>query len=118
MPRHASISVFLHRALLVLLMLGACLQPAMAAVCDVQDARVFASQQVDAVASVDRAHAGDAGDCCANPACSDCCLHATAFPAQSTPAIASALPTMHFVMLATDFRSSDEPVDIRPPIQG
>lgn len=116
MPRHASLSDFLRRALLALLILGASLQPAFAAVCDLGNERAFAFQGADTTTSADGDHADAAGDCCANPSCSDCCLHATAFPSQAAPAIASVMPTMQPVPLATGFRSSDYPVDIRPPI--
>lgn len=110
MLRRAPIAAFLHRTLLILLMLGACLQPAMAAVCDIEDARNFAAQ--------DAGDAGTGNDCCANPACSDCCLHATAFPAQAVTAVVSPMPMLQCIPLTTDFRYSDDPVDIRPPIAG
>ena len=119
MLRRAPIAAFLHRTLLILLMLGACLQPAMAAVCDIEDARNFAAQ--DAAVTATAQDAGDAGtgnDCCANPACSDCCLHATAFPAQAVTAVVSPMPMLQCIPLTTDFRYSDDPVDIRPPIAG
>ena len=118
MSRRAPIAKFLHRVLLVLLMLGACLQPALAAACDVEDLRGAApAGHAMVVATADR-HAGQAGDCCANPACDDCCLHATAFPPQALRVIAPAIASAHPIPLAADFRSSDDPVDIRPPIAG
>lgn len=118
MSRRAPIAKFLHRVLLVLLMLGACLQPALAAACDVEDLRDAApAGHAMVVATADR-HAGQAGDCCANPACGDCCLHATAFPPHVLRVVAPALHDTHPAPLAVEFRASDYPVDIRPPIAG
>lgn len=112
MLRRPSLFACLRMVLLAMLMLGACVQPALAAACDVEDARIA----LDAGNAI-HADTGEAGDCCTNPACGDCCLHAVA----SLPAVTHASPLIPGAgIVATPVarvRPADYPVDSRPPIR-
>lgn len=114
MSRRPSLLACLRLALLAMLMLGACLQPALAAACDVEDARV--ALDADAGPAADAGNAGDAGDCCDNPACGDCCLHAVA----SLPRLQSGMPFAPPCIAVAPLRPGTPravyPVDSRPPI--
>ena len=116
MSRYATPVVF-SRIILMMLALSLCLQPVSAANCDVNDVRIAldgGEATDDAAPDVD----GDLGDCCASTACVDCCLHVTALPSDAS--LSLALPELvcsdRFVL--ADFRPSDYPVNIRPPITG
>lgn len=116
MSRRRSHPSLFRIVLAALLALGLCLQPVLAAACDVEDVRVALDGGGPALSGLHDDGAGSAGDCCANPACGDCCLHATAtLPA----AIVATVPVLRIggvMPPRTDFRPSDYPVDVRPPI--
>ena len=120
MSRRPPLSVLLRLALMLVLALGSCLQPVFAAACDIEDVRI-ALEGGDAgavVSAADAGHMGDGDDCCANPACGDCCLHAVA--TLSTLSQATVLAAAHVddaAMRITD-PASIYPVDSRPPIAG
>lgn len=112
-------------ALVVVLLLGQVLTPAVATRCDIGDAIAAAGAREataagdDGAVAVAMADAGtpDVGDCC-DGGCIDCCLHAS-------PVLASPLrlPTAAFVSSVPLPRTpsvarGDYPVDIRPPIAG
>ena len=119
------------RALLAAwLLLGLALQPALAAACDIGDAsRALAGEAGnaappaadDAAQSAVQADGADgvgSNDCCANPACGDCCLTATAsLPAQALAVhvMPGTMPGMH---PAGAFAPRQTPVDNPPPIEG
>ena len=117
MSRPANPVAMFRIVLCALLALGLCLQPVLAAACDVEDATTVIQDGV----SVSDTHADDAGgsgDCCTNPACSDCCLHATASVPYTALAVVVPMPAHANTPLPDDVRPSDYPVDIRPPIKG
>ncbi len=118
MPRRAPLRACLRLVLLAMLILGVCLQPTFAAACDVEDARIaFEHGAETALSAADGDRTGDPADCCANPACGDCCLHATAsLPAipQTSPLSA---PRVCGAPLPDGFAPCDYPVDSRPPIR-
>lgn len=120
MSRRPPLFAFLRLALIAMLALGSCLQPALAAACDIEDARIAldggAARAV--MVAVDAGHGDGAGDCCANPACGDGCLHAAATMPASPQAMAFALPTVVGAPLRIARAASVYPVDSRPPIAG
>lgn len=105
----------LRIVLCALIALGLCLQPVLAAACDVEDAATMLEDGVYAT-SAHADGAGGSGDCCTNPACSDCCLHATASVPCSALSVTMPAPVHAATPLPDDMRPSDYPVDIRPPI--
>ncbi|GHC02508.1 hypothetical protein [Thermomonas carbonis] len=111
MSRRTSLLACLRMVLLAMLMLGTCLQPVLAAACDVEDVRIVFDHDADAASTAD-----DAGDCCANPACGDCCLHATAQLPATQLLMTGLRPGNCSTPTCLDFASSDESVDQRPPI--
>lgn len=117
MPRRASLANCLRMAFMAMLLLGLCLQPVFAAACDVEDVRIALDQDHDGEpASTTDADDGSA-DCCANPACSDGCLHAAASLPAAQAALAM-LPSRTCIAPAwIDVAPSDYPVDQRPPIE-
>lgn len=117
MSRRPPLSVFLRLALMVVLALGSCLQPALAAACDIEDARIVLDGG-NAGAVMAAPDAGHAGDCCANPACGDCCLHAAATLPASPQALAFAPPPAVGAPPRIVRAASIYPVDSRPPIAG
>ena len=99
--------------LLVMLILGQLLLPAVAAACAVADA----VPGIDAVSAA----AGDTGDdtgadCCGNAACSDCCLHAGSAPVTATRAAPVGTVDVEPVPPPTARAVGEYAVDIRPPI--
>lgn len=120
MSRRPPLSAFLRLILMVMLALGSCLQPALAAACDIEDARIALDGGAAGAVMVaaDAGHADGAGDCCANPACGDCCLHAAATLPASPQAMAFALPPVVGAPLRIARAASVYPVDSRPPIAG
>lgn len=106
------------------LLLGLALQPVLAAACDIGDAgNALAGERDQAAQSATSmpdqpGAANSADDCCANPACGDCCLTATA----SLPAQALALRPMPRATPAAHpddaFAPRQTPVENPPPIQG
>lgn len=117
MSRPVKPVTMLRIVLCALLAFGLCLQPVLAAACDVEDATTLIQDGL----SVSGTHgdtAGGADDCCANPACGDCCLQATASMPHTALAVPMSLPGQASTPLPDDVRSSDYPVDIRPPIKG
>jgi hypothetical protein len=112
--------MFLRLALMVMLALGSCLQPALAAACDIEDARIAldGGSAGAVMVAADVGHAGAAGDCCANPACGDCCLHAAATLPASPRAMVFAPPPAVGAPLRIARTASVYPVDSRPPIAG
>lgn len=115
MLRRAPLANCLRMVLMAMLLLGLCLQPVFAAACDIEDVRIVLDH--DGGATPDADNDGGAADCCANPACSDGCLHAAA----SLPAAQAVLfppPTSRCTAPAClEFTSSDLPVNHRPPIR-
>lgn len=120
--RRLGVFAWSRLVLVVVLLLGQVLTPAVATRCDVGDA-IAAAGARDATAVGDDAAAAamadagrpDVGDCC-DGGCIDCCLHAS-------PVLASPLrlPTAAFISSVPLPRTpsvarSDYPVDIRPPI--
>ena len=102
--------------LLIVLIAGQILTPALATACDIGDAL---AQAGDSAAVVDRtadAAAPAVGDCCDGGNCVDCCLHAspvlTAAPRLPSIAFAAVHHDLHTALVAP----SDYPVDVRPPI--
>lgn len=118
MPRRPPLLAWLHLLLLGGLLIGVCLQPALAAACEAADARIALGQESGTALTVaDEGHAGDAGGCCASPACGACCLHATAsLPPQ--PLMLPASPTHACVAPRRAGPAiARYPVDSRPPIR-
>ncbi len=117
MPRRASPTAFFRMALIAMLALGLCLQPVLAAACEIEDVQTALDQGAGA-ASVgsDADAAGGASDCCVNAACGDCCLHATASAPGERVAGVPAMPGIAVMAPTSEVRASDYPVDIRPPI--
>lgn len=119
MLRRLPLPVLLRLALLVLLALGSCVQPVLAAACDIEDARIAlqAGSTHAVLRAADAGHTGD-DDRCGNPACGDCCLHA----AVTLPAALRTLAFEHVAIVLTPLRCvavmSTYPVDSRPPIVG
>lgn len=110
-----------RRVLVVLLLLGQLLTPAVATHCDIGDAFVYGEQRAaafigDGVPAV-AAEAGipDDGGCC-DGGCIDCCLHASPVlasqPRLPAPSLVSSVP----VPRSLSFVPGDYPVDVRPPI--
>lgn len=107
----------LRMVLMTLLAIGLCMQPAFAAICAVDDACSVLGD--DAGATTTTANADDsssAGDCCSNPMCSDCCLHAVGPWHCAIISVASVMPILHGSQRVDEFRPRDYPVDIQPPI--
>lgn len=103
----------LRLALMVMLLVGVCLQPVLVLACEVEDARAA----LDGGAGTEApSQPGEPGDCCDNPACGDCCMHAPATvaePARSLPFFpqrAGPAP-VHCAVISAHY-----PVDSRPPI--
>jgi hypothetical protein len=102
--------------LLVVLLLGQVLTPAVATHCDIGDA--IAAMDADdgsRIAVTPGVESSDVGDCC-DGGCVDCCLHAS--PVLSSPL---RFPNLVFASLvplprAASVASGNYPVDIRPPI--
>lgn len=119
MPRRAPLAAsFLIRwALLLVLAVGTCVQPVLAAACEAGDAgAAFAAAAGQPAVDADAGAGGD--DCCDGQACGDCCLHATA-SLQPPPAVAAALPRAAPAVAPAPRRPAhDAPVEIRPPIRG
>lgn len=117
MSRRVSSLALFRIAMMALLMLGICLQPAFAAVCDLEDVQVVLDQSAAAAAAVDRT-GGSQGNsaCCANPACGGCCLHAAVPDANAMVVRAPTVPGIAVTALTSEVRTSDYPVDVRPPI--
>lgn len=119
MLRRLPLPVLLRLALLVLLALGSCLQPVLAAACDIEDARIAleAGSTRAVLSAADAGHTGD-DDRCGNPACGDCCLHA----AVTLPTVLRTLAFEQASIVLTPLRCIDimstYPVDSRPPIVG
>lgn len=116
MPSRALPFSLLRLALMGLLMLGICLQPVLAAACDVEDARVALDAGTDAAVAADAADGSR--DCCNSPACGDCCLHAAATLPAIPQAMAFAAVRMPSPPLRAGIAASAYPVDSRPPIRG
>ncbi len=76
----------LRLLLLLWLALAVLMQPAFAAVCDVNDVRLALAGAVEPAVDAETDRESQQ-ECCANPACGDCCLTATA----TLPATVSAL---------------------------
>jgi hypothetical protein len=106
--------------LIVVLLLGQVLTPAVATQCDVGDAiaavdAMHADDDRDVVAAMADTDSSDRSDCC-DGGCVDCCLHAS--PVLSSPL---RFPNLAFATLiplprTTTVAPGDYPVDIRPPI--
>lgn len=117
MSRRAPPILLFRMVLLTLLALGLCLQPTFAATCAIDDARSALGNDAAAdVISADVDSSDSAGDCCSNPLCSDCCLHAVGSLHSTNISVASVMPMLHDVQRVDKFRPRDYPVDIRPPI--
>ena len=115
MLRRASLANCLRMAFMAMLLLGLCLQPVFAAACDVEDVRIALDHDGGAASTTD--DDGGAADCCANPACSDGCLHAAASLPAEQAMLAVSPSRAGIAPVWLDFTSSDQPVDHRPPIQ-
>ena len=116
------------------LVLGLLLQPVMAAACDVGDARQALAAQDDARQAGDGAGARDRDgsahpaqegaqvpgdpDCCANPACGDCCLTATATLPARAPLVHAPPAPGPFVHGCVAVAPRRVPVENPPPILG
>lgn len=111
MPASPSLSRIL---LLGLLMAVVLVKPVLAMTCEIHDAQRVLASGSEAVMTAVQDSAVD--ECCALPACNDCCTHATALLstlATPSPAViaTSALPS-----LSVGFEPIALPVAIRPPI--
>lgn len=119
MPRRASSIAIVRLALMAVLMLGIFLPPAFAAVCDIEDVQVALDQGTGtaAAAAADPTDGSQGNSvCCANPACGGCCLHAAVPDANAVVVAARAVPGIEVTALVSEVRTSDYPVDVRPPI--
>ena len=117
MPLRKPTSFVYRLVLLTLLALGLCLQPAFAETCAIDDARSALADHTEAAGiatDVDASRSSD--DCCSNPVCSDCCLHAVGSLHSIRISVASVMPMLDDSQRVDTFRPRDYPVDIRPPI--
>lgn len=117
MSRRTPTTVLFRMVLLTLLALGLCLQPTFAATCAIDDARSTLADDTgaaDIAADADSSASGD--DCCPNPVCTDCCLHAVGSLPNTRLSVASVMPMLHDSQRVDEFHPRHYPVDIRPPI--
>lgn len=115
MPRRASFANCLRTVFMAMILLGLCLQPVFAAACDIEDVRIVLDHEDGAASDADTDDG--AADCCANPACSDGCLHAAASLPARQAMLSPSPSSVCTARLWLDFTSSDQPVDHRPPIR-
>lgn len=119
MPRPSPLRTCLRLVLLAMLVFGMCLQPVLAAACDIEDVRSALDHDAGEAANAEHGErSGVPGDCCANPACGDCCLHATASLPAAPHTMAIVAPRACAMPLRVGFAPGDYPVDSRPPIRG
>ncbi len=104
----------LRTMLMAMLALGLCLQPVLAAACEIADA----TQAADSTSGEDQGTAAGQDECCPNQACSDCCLHATATFDPIRVSVSSVPDAVHVPPPSSGPPPSDYPVAIRPPIAG
>lgn len=115
MLRRAPLANCLRMVLMTMLLLGLCLQPVFAAACDIEDVRIVLDHDDGTSSPMD--DDGGAADCCANPACSDGCLHAAASLPTSQAMLSPPPSSVCIAPRSLDFTSSDQPVNHRPPIR-
>lgn len=117
MSRRPPAIVLFRMVLLTLLALELCLQPTFAATCAIADARsALADDTAAGVVATDAGRSASSDDCCSNPVCSDCCLHAVGSLHSTRISVASVMLMAHDVQRVDEFHPRDYPVDIRPPI--
>jgi hypothetical protein len=115
MLRRTAFANCLRMVFMAMLLLGLCLQPVFAAACDVEDVRVAFDHEGGPGPDTDTD--GGAAECCANPACSDGCLHAAASLPTEQAKLAVSPSRTGTAPVWLDFTSSDQPVNHRPPIR-
>ena len=117
MSSRKPLPALLRMVLMTLLAIGLCTQPALAAICAIDDACSALGNDADSTITTANVDASTgAGDCCSNPSCSDCCLHAVGLWHCAIISVASVMPILHGSQRVDEFRPRDYPVDIRPPI--